>query len=1194
LGKTPPMGPGVGGPPRFGAGDPGSTLFGVPGGFDDEDSMLADLGELLDPGLEPSQASVPPPPPPFRFAPPPSPTPAPRVSPPPPPPANPSRHNELDLVFEQAESDALELDLPDDDAGFDLPMPAAASPARAPRGPGGMSLPPPPGELDLPGPTAAGRRPPPPPPGAAELRNPGGPARSPMGLPPPPSRFNDLPQPANSTSASTMDLPPPPSRFADLPRPASSGSSFDLPPPPAPFSNLPTPAGPSPHGLDLPPPPGAAPPPRVPATRARPHDLPVPLDLDLPQPRLDLPQPRHDLPRPAQGYGYGNLPQPRQDLLRPVDGNGNLLQPHEQRLEPAEQRLQPASQELQSKDQFLTPAEQNLTPAQRAAAGLATRGGPGAAASHAGAAASAVRGPRTPQPRAIPEARGKFRGLALTSAGLLVVLGGAGGLYYSGLLDGERGDGQRGAPALKGKDTKAPVDAARSDRSPEVLAQIRRDEAIGYREAIKLAAAEGDAVGQAEAALLLHFRYGPDGVSAGQGRELLSSAKEKSAPAVRRVLGLDALTKGDLAAAEAALQGDDARTRLYRGFLRLAQGNYDAAREEAEAALASNGDDAAALAVRHAANLELDPKNELALLLQSVTTRPKSGVLRMLAAEATLEQGQLAKAEALASGFEEDEALAPGYRARVKGLQARVAIAQGDTATASQRLEEALELDKQNLALALLRVELLRNTAPLTEASLAAKAVAEAHPKSLEAAQLVAEVDLASGKGDEALAQLVKLAAAHPKAAGIPLLEGKVHAMRLAVEDGEKAFARALELDPTLTEAVIAHARMLANARQVEPGLALLDARLPSETMPKAKVALLLAKAELQEAALDLPGVLKTLDAADAIDPQNNAVQTRRGVARLRGGDFTGGRQDLAAVYERTGGYPGMTAPFGRILSREGDIERLEKLVGDRAEDPRADIELKLVGTRLRLLQGNSEAAKQLAQEVLLKEPSNWEAHMLLADGFRQSRDYPEALERIKMVQPPEPQAEYYLLKGKILEFNGRYAEARPEYQRALAVDPSLSEARFLYGRSLAYAGAGKAAVDELSRVIRETGDHYPAAYAAMGRAQKELGDYGQAVASLSKAVELDPAQYEAWYHKGTVHAHKNQHKLAAEALEHAVADEASSNDWYLDAWVRLGRAKFHLGDATGARQALERYLAIAPPNHASRGAAERLLRDLG
>ena len=101
-----------------------------------------------------------------------------------------------------------------------------------------------------------------------------------------------------------------------------------------------------------------------------------------------------------------------------------------------------------------------------------------------------------------------------------------------------------------------------------MLAAFAADTPARYHEAMTAAEASGDAVGKAEAALLLHLRYGPDPVLAGQAASLLQPYAEDTEPQVRRVLGLAALAGGDTAAAATDLAGDEPRTRLYRGLPR--------------------------------------------------------------------------------------------------------------------------------------------------------------------------------------------------------------------------------------------------------------------------------------------------------------------------------------------------------------------------------------------------------------------------------------------------------------------------------------------------------------------------------------------------------------------------------------------------------------------------------------------------
>jgi len=1064
---------------------------------------------------------------------------------------------------------------------LDLPIPASSLPLRQ----FGMPMPTPgisPGTLPPPlHPSSLAPRP-----SRPELSFPPIAARAPDGL-------IDLPMPAVGTApGSGMELPPPPpTGFTDLLRPTGQerGAGMPLPPPPGGLGvDLPIPSRASDHGfamahstqINLPSTPAGAGR-NKPAieNRARPqydeHNLLQPTGMDLPQPRgMDLPQPiGMDLPQPVANE-----------------------------LEPSQVEVAPLVLDLQAKpDNMVSPLDLSVAP--RDMGMLEPRGqrsGGAGAHAHASGSSAAFAREAAPyragySPRSIPDrSSGIPRWLLFGGLGVAVVAGAGMAAFLGGFFDGEETTTTRSG-AVKPPEN---VTGGRPvERSEAVLQLLRADTPKAYREALELAGptASGDPVGAAEAALLLHLRYGPDNVLSGQAAALLKPYAQNTEPFVRRVLALQSMSRSALPAAEQALTGDDERTRLYRGMLALEQDKASDALTEADAVLAIHGDDVAATHLRYSARLELEPKFELEELRNVVAAHPGHPGLVELLVKAATSTGYLAFATQGLDQLRSVEGASDAYRARLLALQGQVATARGDHFEAVRQFDAALALSEGSYNVILARARVLAESGNLVEAKIGVNRALEVVPDSLEAQILKVEILIRSGDGDAALEQIRLMEQAQPESAELAFLTGRVHAMRLQIDDATKAFALALQRDPGLGQVYIAEADMLTNAHKPDAALQKLDSGIEGyREKPDALVPLLLKKANILERdKLQPQDAIAALDRVLELQPTDNEAQTSRGVLRLGLGDEVGGRSDLMQVFERTGGYPGMSAPLGRLLARDGEIERLASLVGDRAELPESETEIKLVAARLRLLEGNAEGAKAMAEAALAREPNNWEAHMLLADAHRLAGEYPEALLRIKAAKPATPQAELHLLRGKILEFNGRYAEARPEYQRALVVDPNLHEARFLYGRSLAYAGAGNAAIEELTRVIQATGNLYPAAYGALGRAYKELGNYTQALESLDKAIELDPGMFEAWYHKGTVHAFKSQHRPSAEALAHAVDEQASAYEWYVDAWMRLGRERYLIGERSGAKNALSKYLELAPRGHASREEAERLLRDL-
>jgi cellulose synthase operon protein C len=302
---------------------------------------------------------------------------------------------------------------------------------------------------------------------------------------------------------------------------------------------------------------------------------------------------------------------------------------------------------------------------------------------------------------------------------------------------------------------------------------------------------------------------------------------------------------------------------------------------------------------------------------------------------------------------------------------------------------------------------------------------------------------------------------------------------------------------------------------------------------------------------------------------------------------------DLEAVYERTGPYPGLTGPLGRMFAAKADIAALEALIGEQLDGPDASIEVELVGAKLRLLQGRIDDARALLQRSLTKEPSNWEAHFLLADALLEAGEPAAALLEVDRVRAPQPLPELHLLKGQILEYNARHDEARAEYLAALALDPELHEARMWHGRLLALGGANKQAIVELRQVVEATGDTYPRAWLNLGRAQRGLGENAAALENLRKAGKLDPTLHEAFYLEGRLHADQNRHAQAIEAFQKALTDDATREWWYANALMDLGRAHAKAGQKKQALTTFETFLGVAPPEHAGRPEAKRQVEQL-
>lgn len=899
---------------------------------------------------------------------------------------------------------------------------------------------------------------------------------------------------------------------------------------------------------------------------------------------LDLPAPAEvDLLTPT-GAGVTDLPgHTGVDLLTPA--TGGLLAPAGQELEPAHILPTPVDQSMMPADQSLRP----VTPRELQAGGQA-----GAAPAPFGLDPAAAR--RSVTPREIG-AGGTRRPVLLATAGIALLAIAGGGAWAAGVFDPPPdipvGVTTKRDPKADGKAPTVAVTLA--ERSAEVLGLLAKDTPEAYTAAITAAEKAGDPVGQAEAALSMSLRHGQDTEAVVRANGWLQPHAASTEPFVRRVVGLALLLAGAYPEAEAALVDDGPRTRLIRGWLRLAQGRAADAVVEADAVLAAVPDDLSALALRHEARAVKQGSSEVAAIEASLVKHPQHPGLTASAVRVAVTAGELRKARAFLASLVAAPEANPGAKALRLLLDAEIHEAAGAAARAAKLYEEAGVLVAGDRNIALRRGRALLAAGRLTDAQSVVRPLVEAKATDPVAALLLIEIMLESGKGDEALAMAKAAETNWPGRADSAVMLGRVQAMRLEAEPAAIAFASAAVRDPLDVSGAIAHARLLVRLDRLPEALGVLDTarKRVGDAGAKAKESeLLRAKAKLLIDAGQTTAALAALDQALIASPTDNQALLARGLARIDAGQGDAGRADLNAVYERTGAFVGLTAPLGRIFVRENAIDRLEALVGDGLDAADADNETLLVGARLRLSQSKPVDAKAALSRVLAAAPNDWEANLLLAQAQLDLDEYGEALVQIDRSMPAMPSAEKHLLRGKILEYNLKHAEARPEYLKALQIDPGLVEARFLYGRLAAIFGDSKLAADQLGKVVALT-DRFPDAFMNLGRAQRELGEAASALANLDKAIELDPKLYEAHYLRGRVLFERNEMGKAADSLVAAAVDSEQKQAWYPEALVFLGKARAREGKNKDAIEAFEKFLAIAPANHPSRADAQSQIAAL-
>lgn len=149
---------------------------------------------------------------------------------------------------------------------------------------------------------------------------------------------------------------------------------------------------------------------------------------------------------------------------------------------------------------------------------------------------------------------------------------------------------------------------------------------------------------------------------------------------------------------------------------------------------------------------------------------------------------------------------------------------------------------------------------------------------------------------------------------------------------------------------------------------------------------------------------------------------------------------------------------------------------------------------------------------------------------------------------------------GLIAAKEGRTAEARDDFERAVQLDPNFSEAYLNLGASERAAGRIPEAVADFRRAIALNPD-LPAGYFNLGEIELASGRAADAEADLRRALRLDPGLAEGYLNLGSLELAAGRFPEARADLGRAVRLDPGLAAGYLDL-AALAFATGHPGDA--------------------------------
>ena len=389
-----------------------------------------------------------------------------------------------------------------------------------------------------------------------------------------------------------------------------------------------------------------------------------------------------------------------------------------------------------------------------------------------------------------------------------------------------------------------------------------------------------------------------------------------------------------------------------------------------------------------------------------------------------------------------------------------------------------------------------------------------------------------------------------------------------AVEQLESVLRR----DPGNLAAMIDLAMVRDAAGDHEAARSLVERALSLDPS-SSRLRLLLANLELERG--DTGQALAVLDAVIEQDPRFVEALVRKATILGRLGRRTEARQSLETAMAGDPENPQVNLAYAQLVeipggSLGGAETRLRALL---ERDPFTAGGWRLLGELLEA-SGRSDEALETYRDGLHRQPDDAQLHgaygLLLARSGQAQAAAGHLIEAIRLGSGMR--SEWHVTLGALLAEQGRFSEARQQYDLVLAAEPGNVAARNNRAVALYRSGQLVEAEAEL-RTLVEQHPRYADAFNNLAAVELDRRLWAEAEASSRRATELAPAMVEAWNNLGL--ALDELGRLGDARASFARALEL--DDEYWQARMNLGITLHKLGEPAEAAAELEAALARAP-----------------
>lgn len=436
-----------------------------------------------------------------------------------------------------------------------------------------------------------------------------------------------------------------------------------------------------------------------------------------------------------------------------------------------------------------------------------------------------------------------------------------------------------------------------------------------------------------------------------------------------------------------------------------------------------------------------------------------------------------------------------------KARLAAISYSQGRAAEAHKLLDELLTKEPNNRNGLLLKARLLLIERKYDEALAMSKRALAADPdRSADAHFLSGQVYLGLGRTDEAIDEMKQTLKAEPRALSALVVLARIYSFKndkkAALEFAQQAIVVAPE-DP--------------------------DARLTF-------VRIVLASGDTQRAAEEMHKLLVQF-------PKSPAVHIQAGAMAFAQRNAAGAREEFNKAMEldtaSAEALAGLVTVDLSARNPRAALDRVESRLSAAPEDGRAW----LLAARAYAMVGDTAQTHKALTKSLEIDPANLEAFAMLGDLYAMQGKLEDSLQQFQTWAKREPKSvAANTMVALVQERLNRFDDAKKSYEHILEIDPHAAVAANNLAWLHAERGGNLDLASDLAQVAKSQAPDHPSFNDTLGWIYYKKNLAEQAVPLFQQALEKDPNNALTHFHLGMAYAKLGEDSKAIASLKRALA----------------------------------------------------------